>query len=299
LVELKQLRYIVVLAEELNFSKAAKRLFISQPPLSRQIRSAEEQLGLKLFERTKRHVSLTEGGKVLVEQARLILSESERVVDLAVMASRGETGVLRIGVIGTSDRIIPNSISIFARRYPHVHIAVSSIGPVSLVEQVQNGAIDCALLRSPIEVPELDIVELYPEPLAAALGQGHPLVKRKHLSLSVLANETLLLIPRHRSPVYHDIIISLFNKAGLAPKVIRESESATSLATLVAANQGIAIIGSRAQEFQRRDIVLVGISSPAAVVSFSVIYKQSNKSKPLHRFLEILQRLADKKLGRS
>jgi DNA-binding transcriptional LysR family regulator len=295
LIELKQLRSIVVLAEELNFGKAAKRLFISQPPLSRQIQAVEEELGLKLFERTKRHVLLTESGKVLVQEARRILSESHQAVKLAVMASRGETGILRIGVTSTSDHIIPYSIRAFALKYPHVHIDVFGLGDSDLIQNIRIGRIDCAVLRTPVADPDLNIDELYTEPLVAVLAQDHVLAGRKKLRLKALASETLILTPRHIAPIYHDLIITLFSKAGLTPKTIREAETRSSLATLVAANQGIAIVGSTVQEIQRPDLVMRSIASRAAVAKLCVAYQRGNSSKILSQFLEILQKSAAKK----
>ncbi|MBV9229224.1 MAG: LysR family transcriptional regulator, partial [Chloroflexi bacterium] len=193
-MELRHLHYFIAVAEELHFGKAAERLQMAQPPLSQQIRQLEDELGVQLFYRTKRHVQLTEAGHVFLQEARQTLIQAEQAIVAARRAGRGELGRLAIGFVGsaTSD-ILPTLIRGFQERYPEVELLLRELTTAQQVRALQDGRIHVGILRPPVHDDTLRIETLFKEPLIVALPERHPLSSQVQLPIEALAREHFIL----------------------------------------------------------------------------------------------------------
>lgn len=242
-MELRQLRYFVAVAEELHFGKAAKRLSISQPPLSFNISRLEESLGYALLRRSTREVTLTPAGKVLYREACRILSLADQAQMLGSRAASGELGSLRIGFVGAA---LLTPIAAILRRFelerPGVLLSVHELNSFEQIDALQRDQIDFGILH-PRSIPDgLHTQVLYREPFVCALPASHPLARKKEVRLEALKNESFVLFPRHFSPEYHDQIIALCMSEGFAPHIRYEVRANATVAALVAAGFGVAIV---------------------------------------------------------
>ena len=175
-MELRHLRYFVTVAEELHFGRAARKLHISQPPLSMQIRALENELGVTLLNRTQRHVSLTEAGAALLGEARHVLARVEQAVLVTKRAGRGEIGELAIGFISVADyNVLPVVLREFRRRFPLVRLTLRESTTDAQIGDLLAGRIDVGFVLPPINEPSLETAPILREPLIAALPEKHPL----------------------------------------------------------------------------------------------------------------------------
>jgi DNA-binding transcriptional LysR family regulator len=189
-MELRHLHYFIAVAEELHFSRAAERLCISQPPLSQQIRDLEEELGVKLFERTKRHVHLTEAGKVFLDRSYLLLAQLEQAIAATQRIGRGEVGQLAIGFVDSAMYTsLPEMLKGFREQFPAVELRLQEMTTAQQIQALYDKQIDVGIVRSAISEPSLSVECLLPESLVLALPENHPLSAQTQVSLSALADE--------------------------------------------------------------------------------------------------------------
>ena len=219
-MELRHLRYFLCVANELHFGRAAKKLHIAQPPLSQQIRQLEEELGLQLFERTKRRVQLTAAGAVFANAMQSVMNQIEQGVQAAQQASRGELGQLTIGFVSSAAyNVLPPILQTFRARFPQVKLTLHELTTAQQQQWFQTGQIDVGFARPPIQDDSIDWRILLRESLVVALPDDHPLAKQGKVSQSEIANEPFILFPRHASPGLYDHIISLCRQAEFSPNV--------------------------------------------------------------------------------
>src|SRR5215510_3811000 len=214
-MELRHLRYLVAVAEELHFGRAAIRLNISQPPLSHQIRQLEEELGVRLFDRTKREVRLTEAGRRLVEEARSVLGRVDHLSAVASRAGSGEIGHLAVGVPGGgANPILIKVLEVFGKQYPGVRIELHYMSTGAQIEELREGRLGVGFVNLPIQAPFLATEMILREPLCLALPTGHRLAKQKTVTLTALEGEPMILFPRRVTPGVHDTITGMCREAG-------------------------------------------------------------------------------------
>src|SRR5882724_7402550 len=229
-MELRHLRYFVVLAEELHFSRAAQRLGISQPPLSQQIRALELDLKAPLFERTNRRVELTEAGRALLVEARATLDQADRAVAIVGQAQRGQIGELRIGFAPSAPLIAPFTATLLAFRKaaPGVRLVLDDQVSTQQIEALLERRLHIGFIRSP-SVPDLPdalaAVELYREPLSVFVCADHPLAHSRTVPLKALANEPFVFFPRGHGTTLHDQVFALCRKAGFTPRIEQEARA--------------------------------------------------------------------------
>ena len=242
-MELRHFRYVLAVAEELNFGRAAARLNMSQPPLSQQIRQIEEELGTQLFHRTKRTVALTEAGRVFVAGARTVLSEAERAAVAAVAASRGEIGELVVGTITSTDskfyKAFVAVLQAFAARAPNVRLRLRQLNVQQQIDHLHTGQIHVGFVTLPMLDRRLASLVVQREPLAVALPERHPLAKRKTIPVQSLENEGHVLMPRHTNPGYYDFLTAFFRRHGVTFRVTDEADGLYTSLALVAAGRGV------------------------------------------------------------
>jgi DNA-binding transcriptional LysR family regulator len=224
MLELRHLRYFIAVAEELNFSRAAARLHMAQPPLSAAIRQLEQELGTELLLRTTREVTLTEAGATFLDGARRTLAELERARSDAQRAAAGEIGRLRVGFSWSARfETLPTIGRALRASYPDVSLLTEEMWNARMLPALRSGAIDVAVSLCPEIAAEFSYVTVRSEPVVALLGASHPLARTNALELRLLADEDFLLFPRELAPRLFDFMNGLCRQAGFEPRVRGES----------------------------------------------------------------------------
>jgi DNA-binding transcriptional LysR family regulator len=224
MVELRHLRYFIAVAEELNFSRAAERLHMAQPPLSAAIRQLERELGVDLFTRTTREVTLTEAGRAFLEGARRTLGEADRAAEDAKRAGSGELGRLRLAYSwSTRFETLPALGRVFRASHPAVELLAQEMWNARMTPAFESGSIDLALSLCPEIAAELELAPIRRERLVALLPEAHPLADEEAIPLSSLADEEFILFPRDIAPRLHDTFVAIYRRAGFEPRLRNES----------------------------------------------------------------------------
>jgi DNA-binding transcriptional LysR family regulator len=217
-VELRHIRYFLAVAEYLNFSKAARQLHITQPPLSRQIRQLEDDLGVELFVRSKRCVELTKAGTAFLAEARKLVVQAGHATEAARHAQKGESGLVRIGIASGLGAILGKAVTEHARRFPSVNVECKDIFSTLQNELLRKGEIDVGLLRPPVDRVNLECELLQEEEFVVVMHKGHRLAKRRSVRLKEVADEPLMLFDRSFSTGLYDKVLGLYSRRGLTPR---------------------------------------------------------------------------------
>jgi len=246
-MELRHFRYAVAVADSLHFGQAAQRLHISQPPLSQQIRQLEEELGVRLFHRTKRQVQLTEAGRMFIAEARVILAQADHASNVAQRV--GELGQLIVAVAGPADsQIFVDIFRRFGTRHPSVRVALRNMSTAQQVEALREGRIHAGFVVTPIDDPALATETVQHSPIAIALPRGHRLAARHHVPLTDLADERHIMFARHLYPRFFDAIVGACREVGFTLNVVHEVDNLHTARALVAAGLGVCFVPSSLQE---------------------------------------------------
>ena len=291
-MELRHLRYFVAVAEELHFGRAAKRLCITQQPLSRQIRDLEEELGVQLFYRTKRTVRLTEVGEIFLEEARKTLEQANLSVQLVQQASNGEIGRIAIAFTGSALNIVlPTTVRQFKTLYPQVDLTLKRLQTVEQVEAIHSRQIDVGLLHPPINDDKLILETVYQENLVVALPDTHTLAKDESdaISLKQLANESFILFPRYIGSVLYDQIINLCRQADFSPNVVQEAMPQQTILGLVSAGIGVSLIHSSVKTLGRPGVVFRSLIESTPILETAVAWSPDATNLVLPFFLDVVR----------
>jgi len=286
-MELRHLRYFIAVAEELNFTRAAEKLHIAQPPLSQQIQHLEAELGFQLFRRTKRTVHLTAAGQVFFEEAGKILQQVDRAIQLGRQTSRGELGQLTIGFVSSAaHNVVPAILQAFRTRCPAVKLELHELTTNEQLQRLRFGQIDIGFVRPPVEEDGINSEIVFREPLIVALPETHHLADRTHLELRELSTEPFILFPRSQAPGLYDAIVSLCQQAGFSPIAAQEAIQMQTIVSLVAAEMGVAIVPASMQNFQRNGVVYKSLPESTCIVAIALIWR-SDPTAAVQRFLEV------------
>lgn len=254
-MELRHLRYFVAVAEELHFGRAAARLHISQPPLSQQIKALEGEVGVELFHRTRRTVSLTDAGKAFLPAARATLDQAQRAETLARDVAAGRQGRLAVAfVTSASYSILPDAIRGFRSAFPGVDLTLREMIPSDQIQALTRQEVDVGLLRPPLKERGIIARTVLEEPLVAALPVDHVLAKRPSVLLEQLRSEDWVLFPRRHGPGLFDTIAAACRAAGFSPQVRHEPNDMQSVLAHVAAGLGVSLLPSSLMGFHPRHI---------------------------------------------
>jgi DNA-binding transcriptional LysR family regulator len=242
-MDLRLLRYFLVLAEERHFRRAASRLSISQPPLSLAIRQLEESLGTKLFQRNSRNVELTVAGRALQSEATFLLRRVEEVRDFVRAVDDEKSGLLRVGFGGsTLYRGLPAIIRTFRTLHPRVELRLQELNTVEQILAIKREEIDFGFING-FETPDgLDGFRFCREPFLACLPIDHPAAAKRSVHLKELATEEFILFGRSASPAYFNSILEICQSAGFSPTVIHEVRHWVSVISAVAHGLGVALV---------------------------------------------------------
>jgi DNA-binding transcriptional LysR family regulator len=292
-MELHHLRYFVAVAEELHFGRAARRLGMAQPPLSRQIRSLEAELGARLLERTKRHVAMTPAGAVLLEEARRLLAQADRVVDAVHRAARGKTGRLAVGFVGSATYgLLPEILRRFHRRFPEVALTLAEMGSPLQLRALGERRIDVGFLRPAALDATLVGHIVQREPLLVALPAGHRLAKVEGLTLADLASEPFVMFPREPRPSYGELLIGYCVAAGFSPRVAQETNEMQTAMSLVAAGIGVTLVPASVRSVRRANVVYKPLGDPGPTTELTMVHRKEDDSAALGAFLKVTDDVA-------
>jgi len=291
-MELHSLRYFVAVAEELHFNRAAARLHITQPALSRQIRLLEEELGITLLRRTKRTVELTEAGAAFLSEVRKALQQIESAIQVAQRAARGEIGSLRIAFTASSmHTVLPRILQQFRTHHPKVKLDMTELCTLDQIEALRSETVDVGLLHPPIDASFLTLHPLPGEKLVLALPEIYPLAQQKQLPLKALAAEPFILHPRYEGPVLYDQILNLCRQAGFEPHIVHEEIKQQTRIGLVAAGIGMSFVPESAQQSSLSGVSYCAIAGEAPTLQLAAAWRTDHVSPVLQEFLQITQRL--------
>jgi DNA-binding transcriptional LysR family regulator len=242
---LRELECFTAVAEELSFTRAAQRLHLAQPPLSRHVRTLEEKLGTALFVRTNRKVALTPAGALFYEETRTVLPQLRRAGEATRRFGAGETAVLRLGFVSAvlSPELV-ETLRAFRERHPGIQLPVQDLPPAEQLAALRRGTLDGGFvgLRPAERTPGIVFVPWRREPLAAFVPFGHSLAERRELSLRDLAGQPLVAVSREAAPAFAAFLHGACSRAGFRPRIVLESPRAQAVAVMVAAGAGIALL---------------------------------------------------------
>jgi DNA-binding transcriptional LysR family regulator len=289
-VELRHFRYFIAVAEERHFGRAARRLGIAQPPLSRQIQALEAELGVQLFERSRRMVELTSAGQSLLGHARSIFQTVDLALHEASRAARGEVGRLAVGYPSSvAYSGLVELLRAFRQHAPDVQLVLREMPPQDQIDALKDREIDVGFVRNPIADPALAVERVRSEPLVLAMPADHPLASRRRVPLELLRDEPFVSIPRQRAPAFFDHIMRICHEAGFSPRVVQEAAQ-LDLVSLVAAGFGVAIVPLSLKDARRGDIVVRPIQG-SPTTELLVAWRRENASPALRSFLELVRKV--------
>ncbi|GAA5148470.1 LysR family transcriptional regulator [Microbacterium pseudoresistens] len=286
-MELRHLRYFVAVAEELHFRKAAEKLHIVQPALSKQISSLEAELGLRLLDRDRRHVTLTEAGRTFLDEAIAVLALADGAKARAIAVSEGRVGHLNMGFIQPAlAGVVPRALRRYREAYPQVRIRLAELTSRRALEQVASGDVHCAFTRLPIEpTPGILHEPVSTQEVVIAVPEGHRLAERDAVNLAELADEDLILIDRRVEPQLHDYYVAQCNEAGFSPRVAQEVNSTWVSTGLVASGLGVGFVPASARIAPQKGVAFVPIEGSPAQLTMGLIWAEGAQPSVLRNFL--------------
>lgn len=288
--ELSQLRCFAAVAEELHFGRAAARLHMTQPPLSRQVQLLEQRLGVTLLERTSRSVRLTSAGRSFLADARQILRLAESATLSVRRAARGESGSVTIGFTAASGYgVMPGMIARCRARVPDVEINLREMVTMEQVEALGAGGLDLALLRPHTSLEEFDSVRLIREPLVVALPSSHPLARdRRDPALADFEGMPFVMYSPIEARYFHDLVAAAFTTAGVRPEYTQYTSQIHSIIALVAAGIGAALVPEAATSLHFEGVIFRPIRKARAMqpVELYVAWKSDNDNPARESVLE-------------
>ena len=297
-MDLRKLKYFVATAEELHFGRAARRLGLSQPPLSMQLRALERDLGVRLFDRDNRNVALTKVGAVLLAEARKIIAHVDRTRSLVERAARGEEGSLTVGFITPAEySFLPPLLHEFRRQYPGVSLQLRELMSDVQLHELALAKLDIGFLTGPVTDPRLAHREIVAESLIAAIPRGHRLSASKgRLSVRQLADQDVIIFPRSIAPALFDETLAFCQSAGFTLRITQEVSQSQTMISLVSAGLGIAIVPASMRYLRRKGVVYRSFSERAPRMRAFAVWLADQQSPTLDRFLKLA--FAKDKAGR-
>lgn len=294
-MELRHLRYFVAVAEERHFGRAATRLAMAQPPLSTQIKALERELGVELFHRGPRGVTLTAAGEAFAAGAYEALAVVERASVSARRAAAGELGRLHVGFVSSAAYgPLPDAVRRFRERYGGVSLSLEELSTDIQLRDLRGGALDVGLFRMGFDFAEepsdeLSIERIAREPFVLALPQDHPLAGREVLSLADVAADAFVHFPRKSNPSLHDQVARYCLSAGFVPQVVQEAKLMQTIVGLVVAGLGVALVPASLMRLQREGVVYRPLAEREVASEMVAVWRRDNPSVTLPNFLAVLR----------
>lgn len=285
---LRHFWYFLAVAEERHFGKAAKRLGMSQPPLSQQIKVLEQSLGVRLFERSRQGVRLTKQGAEILGPVQRFMEHAQRLQLAVFDARQGRNTTVTVGAVNAAlFDIMPRLARIAKQRYPNLSLSLSEMDSATALAAVQNGEIDIALARFDQPISALEIRPIVKDHLVIVLPIDHPLTRRDRIALAELAGENLVLSPRRVTPSFFDQIVSACRDAGFSPRVVYEIRSVVSQIAFVGCGVAIGMVPSRSMRFGGGDVVFRPLVESIEVVTVAAAWDPTRRKDVVPSIVEI------------
>ncbi|AIO69990.1 LysR family transcriptional regulator [Burkholderia oklahomensis] len=293
-MELRHLRYFVAVAEEQNFTRAAERLHIAQPPLSRQIQQLEDALGVMLFERHARPLKMTDAGRFFYSHAVQLLAQTAELESMTKRVGKIERS-LSVGFVGsTLYGMLPRIIRRFRDEYGEVELSLHEMSTMDQIKALKEGRIDVGFGRIRHEDPSVRRIVLREERMIVALPVGHPLEAAKPvLSLHDLVGETLIIFPKTPRPSYADQVLAAFHDRALKPQKIYETRELQIALGLVAAGEGVSVVPRSVHGLKRDDVSYKELDDPNLVSPIIMSTRMLDESEDIRAMLALIYRLYD------
>jgi DNA-binding transcriptional LysR family regulator len=292
-LESRQLRYFVTVARERNFSRAAEKLHIAQPPLSRQIQQLEEEFGVLLIDRGSRPLALTDAGRLLFEQAVQVLDRMDEMKAMMRRLLAAEKQRFSIGfVASTLYGYLPEVIRVYRAARPDVELTLLELITVEQIAALKEGRIDVGFGRIPLEDSAIERTLLRNEKLSAALPLSHRLASQTGgLRLSQLAGDALVVYPKAPRPSYADQVLALFRARDLKPPMIYEVRELQTALGLVASEAGICLVPASVERLRRDNVVYRALDEPDAVSPILMSTRKGDRSKEIALIVDLLKKI--------
>ncbi|RYC29125.1 LysR family transcriptional regulator [Lichenibacterium minor] len=289
-MELRHIRYFVAVAEEANFTRAAARLGIGQPPLSQQIKDLEREIGAALFRRVPRGAELTAAGQAFLDEARAVLAGADRAVRAAQRAARGEQGRLRLGFTGSApyNPMVTGAVRAFRDAFPDVAVELFENNTAMLLDALDGHAIDAAFVRpGPSDRHRPSLLRVDDEALLAVLSTAHPLAGAESLALADLAADDLVTFPRAAGPELHRLVMSACRAAGFEPRIGQEAPQIASVVNLVAAGFGFSLVPASIRQVGVVGVSYRSLGADGPRAPLSLAWRTDDRSPVVAHFLRL------------
>jgi DNA-binding transcriptional LysR family regulator len=292
--DLNQLRCFVTVAEELHFGRAAARLNMTQPPLSRQIQVLEHIIDAPLLERTSRSVRLTPAGRSFLPEARRILKLAESASQVARRIALGKTGSLKIGFTAAAAYgFLPELVAACRAKLPEVDFSLKEMVSGDQFEALSSGQIDAGLLRPPIARPEIASRRVVAEPLLAAIPKKHPLANAESITIKDFDNQPFVMYSPYESRYFHDVLVAMFTRADILPRYVQHLSQIHSILAMVRAGLGLAIVPAAAASLKIADVRLRPLKLRTRVpVELFMVWRRNDENPLLSALVKIASELS-------
>ena len=290
--DLRQMRYVVAVAREGGFSRAAAKLHIAQQAVSQQIKVVEQALGVQLFERTSRGVELTAAGEVFVQEARRALKAADRVGQRAQAAARGEVGTLRLAyTLATVYETLPALIDALAAEHPQLEVRPREVFAEDIERLLEEDDVDLALAPHVGHRAGLDQHPVRLEPFVAAVAENHPLAAEQEIPLAALADETIELWPHTMSPGYYDAVVAACRHAGFEPRLDDQAAGSTVWGNIARGRGAGLVVGSLRSQLPR-GLILLPLAAPTPTLAIDLVWPIDRTTPAVRRLIDVADRLA-------
>lgn len=287
-MEIRHLLYFKIVAEELHFRKAATRLFISQPPLSRQIRELEEELGVRLFSRSNKRVALTDAGKYFKAEADAILARLEESKSVVKQIHTSESGEFKIGYISSVyQTYLAEVLKSMHQQFPYIKTSLYEVPTITQVHELEQGKLDAGILRAPIHSEKLAVKSLFFDPFVVVIpANGRQFNTYQELVL-LIKNSPFIFFNKEFAPRYNDKLLEICERMGFKPDIRHEANNVHSILQLVEAGLGVSILpASLKQQYGYLQVSFVELENIPVNTEVVLAYKESNQSAALKWFIE-------------
>ncbi|WP_296702168.1 LysR family transcriptional regulator [Algoriphagus sp.] len=288
-MELRHLIYFKAVAEELNFRKAAERLFISQPGLSRQIKQLEEMLEVQLFDRDQKHVELTNAGLYFKNEVDFVINHLDLTRSQLKLIALGKIGELRIGFLGSaSNQILPDLLSKLNAIQPLISTSLEELSNAMQVEMIEKDKLDLGFVRLASVPSDLEMKVVLRDSFSLVVPKDHPIQEHDFVSVNQFNEETFVLFSSDYSNLYYEQIIGICRDAGFSPKIRHKSVHALTIFKLVENGMGVAIVPTSLKKGYELNVRFMEIPHIQQFTELSAIWKEANRNPALKQILHLL-----------
>ena len=291
-MELRHLRYFITVAEELNFSKAALRLYTAQPSLSQQIKDLEDDVGVRLLNRTKRKVELTEEGAVFLEQARLTLAQADKAVAMARQVSQAKQQLLRIGFVPVAEmKIFPYVLPNLRVQNPDLKIDLLSLNNVDQIRGIKKGELDISFTRDNFQSDEIESKFVLREPLIFILPKEHPLAKYERIPVQALDGIDFIIPSDEQSKMLHDAILNFAKDHGIEFNIVQKADNILFNINSIGIGLGCTILPGYIATLTMNNTVIRPLDVELPSLDLFVSYRKNSNSTAVQKFMDLLSKV--------